>query len=674
MKQKEDKDLVKWKARFRLASANQSTLFDDISRWYDNFYSVFDDNIAPWRSKVLDPKVASKCLAIIAKTSLYEPEPNLLPRDEHDFIKAKNNKALLDFQMQNPDFSNPLYFKRYSVLCDAVIGGVGFALLPWKKVKKTYKSRILDKNGKVDLTKEKETDMSLSFNDFIPWSVFRVFLEPDCQSVKEARWIILQDFKSNKELDKLKEQLNINVKIDKDTKDSEGDSYPDSREDSRNKLLSNTKDSGTKKHELWICYDKELNEFTYIVDKDKNIGKEKNIYWHNTMGLVPFYIRPRAFSPWGDGIFERVERLGSANNSLINHFLDQLDISLNGVVLRTEGTNVDYDIRPGGEVVYNGMVKPEVWSIPQPDANGFQLARQVVNEAIEENTISQYEVGVPRSATDKTQGTKGGIEAIQDAASDMVRFFKRSYAESCKEWFRIWMSNNQQFVDRDMYIRINGNNGQFPKKISPEEIMTTGVIDIEVDADTMEVKSKEFQKQMKLAYVDRQLAIATQAAQMQSPINVNYYELSKMIAEQMGVDKEFDNILTPIPQQNYSPSKENELFLMGREQEPNINENHDLHITVHNDLLEDTGIDKSIQDNVIAHIQAHNEMKQQLEQQKQQQADMQALQDTQAIRQSNEQVASLRGRELLPQLQTKGNNINELLSNVNQGQTQQQQG
>jgi hypothetical protein len=347
------------------------------------------------------------------------------------------------------------------------------------------------------------------------------------------------------------------------------------------------------------------NELVTIANGEKVIRRQKNIYWHGKIPAVLFYIRPRAHDVWGDSIFQRTERLSSANDSIINHFLDQLDLSLNGVILRRQGVNVRYDMSPGGEVVWDGIEKPEPWAIQQPDLQGFQTAKNALSESIEEQTISNYSSGIPRSNTDKTRGTKGGIEAIQEEASDMVRFFEKTYAGSWKQVFTFWLSNNQQFLDREVAVRILGPNGYYPKVIKPEDIVTMGTLDIDIDTDFSRPNSKETERQLTLAWVDKQLEIAKMAQVMQSPVKVNFYELSRMLAEAMG-RKNYERVIEPISFMQDSPMEENELMLQGRETEPQEGEDHTTHIQIHQELIDDEGVDQEIRESIVyPHIMVH---------------------------------------------------------------------
>ena len=63
------------------------------------------------------------------------------------------NDELID--LDNPNFDEPIDIKKYSVLSDAVVTGTGIGLVPWNIKKKKFYSRVLDKNGKIDLTNEK---------------------------------------------------------------------------------------------------------------------------------------------------------------------------------------------------------------------------------------------------------------------------------------------------------------------------------------------------------------------------------------------------------------------------------------------------------------------------------------------------------------------------------------
>lgn len=623
-KQKQQQKLIeKWKGRFSLAQANQQPLFNAASRWFDWFYASKDQsNVAPWRSKVSDPKIASKALGVIMKLAQYDPHPDFKPNDAHDFIKARNNENLIEWQLRNPLFTEPMSFKNYSVLVDAAVAGTGYAMIPWCHREVEYKLRNKGKDGKVVLDEDRVRKVKIGYNEFNPISFFRVFIEPGAQSFYSARYIMVVDYKTTEELEDLNTEYGEKRYINLDK--LKGGANEDSAniasfERSRNRLLApndRANDKTSKDNEILYCFDLTTGTKLTLANRDVIIQEEEqNDYWHKKPPIAPIYIRPRAHSPFGDGLFERVEKLGAANDAIINHYLDGLDLALNGMILRKEGAEVDMNIEPGGEVVYSGE-KPDRWSFTPPDPSGFQIGRSVLNEAIEENTISNYELGISRSNADKTQGTKGGILAIQEAAGDVISFFEKYYAESFRMVFQQWLSNNQQYLDHKLAIRILGPDGWYPKDISPEDIVTEGTLDVDVDVDKMRPKNKDTDRALKLAWVDKQIQLAQTAAKLGQPLNINWYELSRVLAETAG-QVDFDRIMEPVSESNDSPTTENRLMLQGKELTPEPNEDHQTHIQIHKELLEDTGVDHELIEDVIKpHIALHQTM---LEQQKQQQ-------------------------------------------------------
>lgn len=636
------------------AATAQAVTRRDFARWYDEYYANTTLDAAPWRSKVIDPKIASKARAVSFKVAQYDPEPNLLPRDEHDFTKAKNNEELLKSDLKNSLADDPMFFRKYAALVDATVTGTGFALVPWTYKEQTYYTRVVDKNGKVDLENEKKKTEKIGYNDFIPVSAFRMFIEPNAQSFYSARYVIIQDFKTPGEVEEMDwkkggkvDDLTVST-LTEDTLNLEN---------SRNRALATELDMATPKVELWYCYDNEEKTYTVIAGTSRELYHGPLIYWHGKMPIIPFYITPRPYSAWGVGLFEVSERLGAANNDLINHFFDQLDLSLNGMIMRKAGTTiVDWQIAPGGELVYTGE-KPEQMAIVQPDAQGFQMARQVINEAIEENTVPQYELGIARSETDKTQGTATGMMQLREAAGDIVRFFERCYAEAHKTLYTMWLSNNQQFLDRNRALRILGPDGFYPKVIRPEDIVTAGTLDIEINIDAMRPRSQEVDRQFKLAYIDKQLeiyAINQRAVQMgiADPIKLNFNELSRLAAESMGV-MDYDKIVESQGTRAMSPSAENQLLLQGKEFSAQEDDDHELHLYVHQELMDDPGVDEELKLNTQAHMQMHEEMAAQIKEQ-QDQADLQQLENLErstasgaGLPSQTDMVKSLTGQDVL---------------------------
>ena len=619
-----EKQQQRWSSRFTASQSAQQQLFTDAVKWYDNFYAVYNQKVAPWRSKVLDPKIAQATLNVIYKITNTDPQPFVEPTHANDFQSASNAQALLEWDVNNPMCEEPLFKRRYSVICDAAVAGTGFALMDWELEDYELKRRNKGEDGKVKLDEDKVTKTKIGYNEWEPISIFRMFLEPGAKSLHESSYVIYLDFKEYKEIeehaDASKGYLMDAVKKLKNQSPTGSNSDNRNYEQSRNRLInlsmggSASSDSG--KLQIKVCYDKEENKFYYFAE---NIlyRVEENQYWHKKFPGIAYYIRPRAHSAWGDGFFERTMRLGAANDAILNQFLDQLSLSLNGMIMHDRNTTVDANVIPGGSIVWDGTEKPEMVAIPQPDISGFQTAQQGFQRMIEENTLSGYDTGNPASAVDKTSGTKGGIVAIQQAGNDKIKFMARMMGSCYQQEFEMRLSNIMQFFDRKRSVRILGEAGNlFPIDLSPEDITSIGSYDVKVGFDLDKVDSSEYKSQQKIAFVDRIIAIAAAAKQSEQPIAINWTELARIGADVFDI-KGVDRIIEPVPMAGDSPENENRLFLMGKGFSPSEGDDHELHIEVHEELLADTGIHRKVKSSMTAHVLMHKRM---LEEQIMQQA------------------------------------------------------
>lgn len=605
----------RWTSRFSAAESAQQELFNQARSWYDAFYGVFNQKVAPWRSKVVDPKIAQATLNVIYKVVNTDPQPFVDPNHQNDFQSARNAQALLEWDVNNPLCEEDMFKRRFSVICDAAVTGTGFALLPWELEEYELKRRNKTEDGKVSLSEDKIKKTKIGYTEFEPISFFRMFIEPGATSLHEAEYVIYLDFKSLKDLKESASEdkgyiMSQLTKLE-DVKPSGSNSNLTQYEQSRNKLVnvttSNQSGGGNAgKFQIKVCYDSEEKRFYYFAE-DILYRVEDNPYWHGKFPGNAYYLRPRAHSVFGDGFFERVMRVGAANDAVMNQFMDQLSLSINGLIMHDESTTIDANVMPGGDIIYSG-VKPEMISIPQPDISGVQLAQQNFQRIIEENTLSGYETGNPNTATDKTSGTKGGIVAIQQAGNDKLRFMAKMMGSCYRVEFNMRLSNIMQFFDRKRAVRILGEAGElFPVDISPEDIHSIGSYDVRVEFDLEKVVNSDVEAQKKLNAVDRIIAIAAAAQQSGQPVQINWGELARMAAEAFDFQG-IDRVIEPAPAMNDSPENENKLFLMGKLFEPSETDDHEYHIQIHEELLSDPGIHKKVRANLGAHYLRHKQL------------------------------------------------------------------
>lgn len=562
-----------WAERAKLAVGQQTKLFKRFSNWYDSLYTVMGTIPAPWRSKVYVPLLARQTWALVSKFLALKPgfqvrvaspekvDPKAPPDADDgelpglDDIDEKAMKAQrkLEYDFENPYLDNTMRDKLFAPLLDAVVCGTGLAKVKWCVDEDTKYERPLDESGQyADLSKEKKTTKKVSYNDLEPINIFNVLVSPAATDLYNAPWIIIRESKT---LDELKE-VGIYKNLDKlsgnETYDDDFTAY----NFSRNRLTSsqNRQDKTIKRIKIYECYEGE-NICTYAEPQSTGGGQDgtdsqpggwvtllerKNPYWHGKYPLVKFHVKKRPFDFWGEGIFETTFRLQSAYNDVYNHFLDQWNLSENSMLMVRENSNVnDYIVEPGGTITYRGDQPPTQFKHAAPDPRALQTILTYLDQAVEGVTISQYAAGLPNSATDTTKGTATGILKLQEAAGDVISFMRQNFTQSIVQIGRMWLSNNQQFLDQPVNIVATVQGKKMPMKITPQDMQ--GDMELIIDDSTMDPSAQDEKMAREMAFLQelQQLQQASiQQAQLTrwttSPLYLDYANIFQDYAQLTG--------------------------------------------------------------------------------------------------------------------------------------------
>lgn len=580
-KEEQAKKAQIWADRYAIAVKNQETMFNRFSKWFDLMHAnVNDDNIALWRSKVFIPVLAGKAWNLIAKfvglkpgfeVTLRDPEPMPEipeeieddPRLKEEYYKAENERIQklkdradkmqkkLEFDYDNPRFTEPIRDKVLASLIDAVVTGSGFAKVPWSVKTSSRYERLINDDGTVDLTQEKVIESTTGHNDLIPINIFNFFAAPSSPNLYDAPWLIIKEYKTVKQLEEAGIYKNLGELKDARSSADQFAQYKKSRNRLTNDEDPIISDRTLDQLAIYECYEGDMI-YTYA-DAGTTNGSDspwvelrchKNPYWHGKYPIVRFVVKQRPHDIWGEGLFELTERLQSAINDTFNHYMDNWNLSVDGVWFIDETSNVnDFIIQPGGEITYRGN-KPEPGRIPEPNPNSVQIVNQFLEKAIEDVTVSSYATGAMNSATDKTQGTATGILRLQQAAGDMISFMKSNFMQSMKQIGEMWLSNNQQFIDQPLTLIDSGK----PMAISPAELQ--GDMELRIDDASMEPTSKEDQKTSYLAFVTQALQLqqaSIQQAQIAGtkPLTLNFEEMFEDTANKFGIKSVDSLIITP---------------------------------------------------------------------------------------------------------------------------------
>lgn len=566
-----------WKERYQIAVNNQESMFKKFSGWYKTMYATVDDtNTAVWRSKIFIPVIAGKAWNLISKFVGLKPGFEVGLRNPDASTEAVNQMARkmqlkLEYDYDNPTLDEPIRDKLLNCLVDAVVTGTGVAKVAWNVKSKNKYERVIADDGTVDLTKEKVTETKYGCNDLIPVNIFNVFVAPGATNLYKAPWVMIKEYKTIDELKAMNKSEKIYRNLDKlENSRAEADQFAQYKK-SRNRLTNDQDPILTDKTVDYVavyeCY--EGNKICTYADAGTKNGKgqawielreQTNPYWHGKYPLVRFVVKQRPFDFWGEGIFELTERLQSAINDVWNHYMDNWNLSVDGMYLIPENSRVsNFVVQPGGQVTYQGT-PPTQFTMPQPNPNSVNNVMQVLQKSVEDATISSYATGSTGSATDQTKGTATGIIRLQQAAGDMIAFMRANFQQSIKQIGTMWLSNNQQYMDRS--IAVNTKKGV--EKIHPA--MLQGDMELRIDDASMEPISKEDQRASYLQYIQQILALQ-QASEAQAqatqgatkPLTLDFEEVLGQLSEKFGINTEESIMVKPEDMQQDQQAADNNI-------------------------------------------------------------------------------------------------------------------
>lgn len=546
-----------WKQRYEVAYNYQLPMFKKWAKWYEDMYAYVNrDRMAPWRSKVYMPIIASKVWDLIARFIQYRPgwevsvrtlPINVLSKEAFDaYMQESSNKiekikAKLDYDYDCPLMDEPIQDELLGVMLDAAVTGQGVGRVPYLTKNVEYKEHLGGANG-VDFSKEKVTSAKEGYNAFQAVNIFNIFITPYAKGLQKSPWVIIHDFVPLADLKADPKYKNLE-KVAAGAVTNDVAQY----EAARNRLVSSqdvtTLDSSIALVETFECWDKSTNECIIYAKSSAPFGtqwieiyKDTNIYWHRKYPLVPFYIRRKPYQFWGESLFENSETLQSAANDIFNHHMDGLNMA-DGMIAIEEGSRVEpYRVQPGGEIRYRGEM-PKQFRFTPPDPAQLQIVENLITGAVENATISQYASGVPNSSVDNTQGTATGVTRMMEAAAEKVGFMRSNFRRSWREVGQMWVSNTQQFMNHDIVTEKTKNGEKTYDVIRPQDQL--GIWNIAVNDSSFEPISKDQKRKDYLEYVANlqawQGSSVEQAARLGRPemaMNVNWDEIAKRGSEQ----------------------------------------------------------------------------------------------------------------------------------------------
>jgi hypothetical protein len=550
-----NKDAARWKSRFENRQNKLRPVFEAAQKYYDIMYAVQNTSkVSPWKSKVYVPILASKAWDLIARMSDVVPWFNVEIKGEVELDDVGGNfyipeevqarKRRIEAKLHQ-DYENgheePMKLKVFDPLVDAVVAGTGYAYAPWCfKEQKSY-GRPFDDNGLMDNENVVVKKLEAGYNDFEGVNFFNVF-PADGSSFYKAPYLIIRGFKPKVDMESSGLYKNLDrCSTQQRTPSDEFDLYNVSRNRVVNEENLTWKDEDVDIITYYECYERTSKGVTLTTYAEGESSDPSDMpwveirptsvpYWHNMFPVVPFYLRKKSYSVFGESLFENNRTLQSAVNDLFNHYLDNWNLSVDGMIMYEDGTLTnDYIVEPGGEITYTGEA-PKQFKFPEPNPQQLSVVMNVIEKGVDAATFSPYASGNPTDSSDKTQGTAYGVKTISEAATTKIGFFRDNFKQSMKTLGRIWLSNLQQFSDNPEEIRREENGQPVPDLIMPSDYQ--GELELDIDDDSMTPMTKADKRDAFDAYVQNvlmlQKAAIEQANIFKQPSDIprlNFHEI-----------------------------------------------------------------------------------------------------------------------------------------------------
>lgn len=501
-----------WQQRFENRRNKLRRMFEDARKYYDILYATQSNKgMSPWKSKVYVPVLASKAWDLIARMSDVVPlfnvelKNSLILNDEtgqfekDPAVLQQEQRIQAKLQQDYNCGDEPIKMKVFDPLVDAVAAGTGYAYANWVMKKDVHKSRKQMNSGIMDNNNITVKKTSKGKNNFEGVNFYNVF-PADGPSFQRVPYLIVRGYKSKVDMKKAGLYINLE-KVNTETTNL-GDFKLNN--ESRNRVVneeeSTWQDSSVGIVTYYECYERTEKgiELTVYAEGESEAGNNTSWvtiressypYWHDSYPLVPFYVRRKSFSPFGESLFENNRTLQSATNDLFNHYLDNWNLSIDSMLMYEDGTLTnDFVVEPGGEITFTGE-KPTQFKFPEPNPQQLSVVMGVLDKGIEAATFSGYASGNPNSSTDKTQGTAYGVKTITEAATNKIGFFRDNFKQSMKLIGNIWLSNLRQFENDPQQVSRTVNGRPQPDIVMPTDYQEEGIVDI--DDDSMTPLSKQ---------------------------------------------------------------------------------------------------------------------------------------------------------------------------------------
>jgi hypothetical protein len=514
------------------------------TRRFDHAYDIYraseprPKSLEEWQSQIRVPYGMQVIDTAMVNLANQKPRCLVLPRSPDDDDRADGFQHVFDYYA----YRDHLAEKNPIVTQSALIYGITVGKNHW-----LY--RESDKMRRVYVNGAPHTQMARTVDydgpSYEPWDVYDAWWDPAGRDIDSCAWVVLRSWPSKEDL--IANSCTVDGKHD--AIDCDG-LYHDIE---RLLALGATKSpsqtaqdrflqGGVQRKERFELLEVWRNDrLTVVGNRQVLLRDVPNPHWHAHKPVVVASTRPDLFKIQGIPETELIDHLQQALWTVQNMRMDNLHLTvMRGATYRESGVTdpTKLVIRPRALIPVTDHDDYQPIEFPPLPREAYEEEAQLLGRLQYVTGISPYVSGANLETVD--QSTATGVNLLTEVASRLLTFKARQVQLGIwQRTFEQWGSDIQQFMEKPLWVRIDGQGGERSwREVGPEE--TTGEYDFILQGSDEDLsRSKERSDAVSLLNAFAPLA--------QLGI-INWPVLIEKVGRAFGIDNP-QTLIQPAPQQ-----------------------------------------------------------------------------------------------------------------------------
>lgn len=428
---------------YEIATEDNEARWPDWDARYELFRSYLDESSWPYSAMIFIPETFTALFEKSARLNGGKPRGRLIPRDKGDFIGAKINNELLNFQWDEAsrEDNQPMTSKWALMDLQTRIYGASFGIANWR-YRTNRKGDIKFDGPMFKAIPPKDSLPNPSYSYVKDWFQYREYV-----TLRELRTI------NDKSLTKPKfKNLDLLEKALREGSPAGGDTR-DATYTARGKEIQGLTDYTGRDEDpdfRTVEIVTELRDDRKIIFAVKHgiiLADDDNPYEHEQMPVVMLRYISIDDDIWGLSEIEPVEKLQKALNALTSQAIDTVNMDLYRV-LKVRGTGVQMhtlEFAPGKKWIMNDPT----------DVIPLETSTTAINKFVDVYSVLQAmfrqamgETSGQFSGFGAAEGDKTATEIQEGQLTRSVRdnFNKIFLSEAIKKQMMLWHLMNKQFM------------------------------------------------------------------------------------------------------------------------------------------------------------------------------------------------------------------------------------